>query len=296
MLQFLFEASSYGSFNFVPILHHRLLMRELMVFREQMFQHLHQEWVDVLRRASGLWTPRWRLALTAAPSSNAKSVQATERLMAQARNAELPRAAAQAVGTAHAVSVEAAAASVSTTAVPSSSAGGVAENSNKTDTPKAEAAEVMMVDEERLAQLWLPGRILHIYIHHGQCQAAEVSRNFPDLRTIVLQGNIFEDHRSERILNALLEVRAVRQAPRAAPAWQSYHDSETCACCHNNFTWNSTFTGQAQEFRDKYNCRYCGRLVCDPCSTQRRAIPQLGHMFPKRICDQCLYKGDFASL
>jgi hypothetical protein len=41
-------------------------MRELMVFREQMFQHLQQEWVDVLRRAAGLWTPRWRLA--AAPA------------------------------------------------------------------------------------------------------------------------------------------------------------------------------------------------------------------------------------
>uniref|UniRef100_A0A7S3H6I2 sn-1-specific diacylglycerol lipase n=2 Tax=Spumella elongata TaxID=89044 RepID=A0A7S3H6I2_9STRA len=288
----------------------RLLMRELMVFREQMFQHLHQEWVDVLRRASGLWTPRWRLALTAAPNSNnsksgsaAGAVQATERLMAQARNAELPRAEAQAIGSAHTISVEAAASNVPTATLKNSatSAAGAtgcdnaANHANKTEPLKAEGVAVM-VDEEHLAQLWLPGRILHIYIHHGQCQAAEVSRNFPDLRTIILQGNIFEDHRSERILNALLEVRAVRQAPRAAPAWQSYHDSETCACCHNNFTWNSTFTGQAQEFRDKYNCRNCGRLVCDPCSTQRRAIPQLGHMFPKRICDQCLYKGDFASL
>ena len=153
----------------------------------------------------------------------------------------------------------------------------------------------VVVEEEELAQLWLPGRVLHIYIHNGQCMAAEVSRNFPDLRTIVLQGNIFEDHRSEKILNALLEVRATRQAPRAAPAWQSYHDSDACYCCNSNFTWNSTFTGQAQEFRDKYNCRYCGHLVCDPCSTQRRAMPQLGHMFPKRICDKCLYKGDFAS-
>jgi len=284
-------------------------MRELMVFREQMFQHLHQEWVDVLRRASGLWTPRWRLALTTAPSNNnatSKSssatnglgaVQATERLMAQARNAELPRAEAQAIGSAHMVSVEAAASSVPTATLSNNSSSSAANHttSNKTEPLKAEGVAVM-VDEEHLAQLWLPGRILHIYIHHGQCQAAEVSRNFPDLRTIILQGNIFEDHRSERILNALLEVRAVRQAARAAPAWQSYHDSDTCACCHSNLTWNSTFTGQAQEFRDKYNCRHCGRLVCDPCSTQRRAIPQLGHMFPKRICDQCLYKGDFASL
>ncbi|KAJ1412178.1 hypothetical protein B484DRAFT_297678, partial [Ochromonadaceae sp. CCMP2298] len=69
--------------------------------------------------------------------------------------------------------------------------------------------------------------------------------------------------------------------------WAPFDASEVCACCHNNFSWHSTFSGQAQEFRDKYNCRNCGQLVCGPCSAQRRAIPRLGLIFPKRICDQC---------
>ncbi len=286
-------------------------MRELMIFREQMFQHLQQEWVDVLRRASGLWTPRWRL-VTTAPLSTAANIKATERLLSNARNAELSeplRAAGAQKQVAPGLTPAQKVIDERTAHIPSwddepasSSAGsGSADINSTTGATKSKAdskveAVAVMVEEEQLAQLWLPGRVMHIYIHNGQCFAAEVSRNFPELRTIVLQGNIFEDHRSERILNALLEVRAVRQAPRTAPAWQSYHDSDTCACCRSNFTWNSTFTGQAQEFRDKYNCRYCGHLVCDPCSSQKRAMPQLGHMFPKRICDQCLYKGDFASI
>lgn len=272
-------------------------MRELMVFREQMFQHLQQEWMDVLKRASSLWSPRWRIA--AAPPG-------AERLVSAARNSGATAAKV------NSLKQRTAGASVSSSDHPQQnfgeqkpaggSSGGESKTSNtapaytSTTDVDADTAAAIMVEEEELAQLWLPGRVVHIYIHNGQCRAAEVSRDFPELRVIVLQGNIFEDHRSERMLNALLEVRAVRQAPRAAPAWQSYDAADTCACCHNSFTWNSTFTGQAQEFRDKYNCRYCGHLVCDACSSQRRAMPQLGHMFPRRICDQCLYKGDFATI
>ena len=92
----------------------RLLMRELMVFREQMFQHLHQEWVDVLRRASGLWTPRWRMVAAAAPrggvttgvgsGSRGSGVKDTERLLSQARNAELD-VPARAAGSASSVHI-----------------------------------------------------------------------------------------------------------------------------------------------------------------------------------------------
>lgn len=262
-----------------------------MVFREQMFQHLQQEWVDVLKRASGLWTPRWRIA--AAPPS-------AERLVSAARNSgavagmvtgQQPSRPSSAATARPAVEQ-----SVEQDRFEDSPESYNNDGKPCSSTAAADAAAAIMVEEEKLAQLWLPGRVVHIYVHNGQCRAAEVSRDFPDLRVIVLQGNIFEDHRSERMLNALLEVRAVRQAPRAAPAWQSYDAADTCACCHNSFTWNSTFTGQAQEFRDKYNCRYCGHLVCDACSTQRRAMPKIGHMFPRRICDQCLYKGDFATI
>jgi hypothetical protein len=250
-------------------------MRELMVFREQMFQHLQQEWVDVLRRAAGLWTPRWRQVTAAVPSPAA--VRTTP---------SIPTAKAELVE----VTID-----PSGGVVVAQQAGGIPAHAAPAEGVVSEPSSVM-VEEEELAQLWLPGRVMHIYICNGQCFASEVSRNFPDLRVIALQGNIFEDHRSERMLNVLLEVRAVRQAPHPAPAWQSYDESDACACCHNSFTWNSTFTGQAQEFRDKYNCRNCGHLVCDACSSQRRAIPRFGHIIPKRICDQCVLNGDFASM
>jgi hypothetical protein len=243
-----------------------------------MFQHLQQEWVDVLRRAAGLWTPRWRQVTAVVPSPAAARMSPS----IPVAKAELVEVTIDPSG---GVAVAQQSGEIPAHAAPAQGGGGGA----------SESASVM-VEEEQLAQLWLPGRVMHIYICNGQCFASEVSRNFPDLRVIALQGNIFEDHSSERTLNALLEVRAVRQTPRAAPEWQSYDASDACACCHNSFTWNSTFTGQAQEFRDKYNCRSCGHLVCDACSSQRRAIPRFGHIIPKRICDQCVLNGDFASI
>ena len=293
-------------------------MRELMVFREQMFQHLQAEWVDVLKRAAGLWTPRWRLT---GGTGSGTGTQSTAQAFATARNSgtlPMPGTPQQAapVRIRPAELVEVTVASLAAASSSSRSSNSSSEEHTTTTaagpestnhtaythppatstSPTATDATPVMVDEEELTQLWLPGRVIHIYINNGQCFASEVSRTFPDLRVIALQGNIFEDHRSENIQNALLEVRSVRTAPYKAPTWQSYHASEECTCCHSNFTWNSTFTGQAQEYRDKYNCRVCGYLVCDSCSTQRRAVPKYGHIIPKRICDKCLYKGDFASL
>ena len=97
-------------------------------------------------------------------------------------------------------------------------------------------------------------------------------------------------------MNALLEVRAVKKANHDPPYWQPFNSSSTCACCKNRFTWHSTFRGEAQEYRERYNCRHCGALVCGPCSTQKRAIPKFGLIFPKRICDKCVLKGDYAHL
>ena len=31
-----------------------------MVFREQVFRHIAQDWNDVIQRAGTLWSPRWR--------------------------------------------------------------------------------------------------------------------------------------------------------------------------------------------------------------------------------------------
>jgi hypothetical protein len=284
-------------------------MKELMVFKDQMFEHLTQEWFDVLVRAAGVWTPRWR-GPAAAPAAAGGAAPAAGGAAggAAAGGATSVGGSAPAALTASAgkeTTNRIAGSSSNTVSAPAPTPAPTTEPSSPTeDENNLEGGGSddngdsggVLVAEDILTQLWLPGRIVHIYIRNGQCHGAEVSRSFPELRTIALQGNIFEDHRSDKIQSALLELRAVRHANqlRTPPTWQAFNASDICSCCHNSFTWNSTFSGQAQEFRDKYNCRNCGRLVCDPCSTQRRAIPKFGHIFPKRICDQCLYKGDFA--
>ena len=225
------------------------------MFREEMFQHLQQEWMDILTRASSLWSPRLRNGAAGGSGSSLNKLDSSAHYMSS-------------------------------------------KSSGASSIDKA----TVIVEEEALTQLWIPGRIIHIYRHRGQYYASEVSRDFPELRTIAMQGNIFDDHRSEKIFNALLEVRAVRRASRAVPAWVPFNACDPisgeglrCSCCSSDFSWHSTFTGQAQDFRDKFNCRYCGRLVCGPCSSHSRAMPQYGFVFPKRICDQCLYKGDYAT-
>lgn len=156
--------------------------------------------------------------------------------------------------------------------------------------------EFVLVEAEgdALLDLWLPGRVLHLYAHYGQCNASIVSRSYPPLRSIQVQTTMFEDHRSRSIFDALLEARAVRRSRGKAPRWDSFNASDRCACCANTFTWHSTFNSQAQGYRDRHNCRQCGKLCCGPCSEKRRALPGIGILFPVRICDVCYYKGDYA--
>lgn len=50
----------------------RLLMKELMVFRDQVFKYVEQDWHDAIKRAASVWTPRWRETSfnSLAPKSN----------------------------------------------------------------------------------------------------------------------------------------------------------------------------------------------------------------------------------
>ena len=73
-------------------------------------------------------------------------------------------------------------------------------------------------------------------------------------------------------------------------------NTDVCECCHSLFTWHSTFSGEAQEYRERYNCRQCGSLVCGPCSMQRHAVPRIGLLAPQRLCDTCFFKGDYAHM
>lgn len=63
--------------------------------------------------------------------------------------------------------------------------------------------------------------------------------------------------------------------------------SPNSCCCASRFTWASTSDSEAQEARDKHNCRSCGGLVCDPCAKHRLPIPSIGITVPVRVCDRC---------
>ena len=59
------------------------------------------------------------------------------------------------------------------------------------------------------------------------------------------------------------------------------------SCCASRFTWASTSDNEAQEARDKHNCRSCGTLVCHPCSQNRVPLPSIGLHVSVRVCDRC---------
>ncbi len=158
--------------------------------------------------------------------------------------------------------------------------------------------EFVLVDYPDNYSFSLPGKIIHIYKFNGCYKASTVMRDFQLLKRIDIQGTMFEDHRAKRIFEALLEVRAVRcrEAVQPPPQWTSFDFAETCTCCHNDFSWHSTFRSEAQGFRDKHNCHMCGSLCCGPCSAKKCPIPKIGLVNPVRVCDQCFYAGDYAAL
>ena len=51
-----------------------------------------------------------------------------------------------------------------------------------------------------------------------------------------------------------------RQARSKPPTWQPYCTADGCHLCKSSFVWNSTFKSEAQECRDKHNCRACGKV------------------------------------
>lgn len=151
--------------------------------------------------------------------------------------------------------------------------------------------EIVVLKEEMLPELYVPGTICHIYSYRGTYKIAQVSNTFPSLRRVVVQPNIFKDHDSDNVHDALLECLDVMHATQTPPEWTPFSNARKCENCGNQFTWNSTFQSEAQENRDRHNCRNCGACVCGPCSTRRVALPEIGLRQPSRICDRCFYRG-----
>lgn len=145
----------------------------------------------------------------------------------------------------------------------------------------------VMLEEMPLPRMYIPGNIVHIYTHRGAYKAALVPKAYRELRRISLAGNMLSDHMARQYYEGLLEVKAVRRAREHLPQWTGFAEESTCDCCASRFTWASTSSTEAQEARDKHNCRSCGGLVCDPCSKNRLPLPDFGISLPSRVCDRC---------
>nr|CAD7460173.1 unnamed protein product [Timema tahoe] len=73
---------------------------------------------------------------------------------------------------------------------------------------------------------------------------------------------------------------------KKTPEWQ---ESDSCQRCGRPFFWNlRAMMDQRQLGLRQHHCRFCGRAVCDRCSTGRASIPVMGFEFDVRVCDPCL--------
>lgn len=222
----------------------RILMKEIILFRSEVFKHVQQDWADVIERAINLWKPRKRLNDHIKKSKNDNSKSITPIL--------------------------------------------------DLDENDVLNENLILVDEDYIPELWIPGKILHIYSHRGLYKIKQVDRTFATLRKIEVQGNIFKDHTLKSIFEGLLEVKAVRNAKSQPNIWIAFNEVNVCLCCRNPFTWHSTFRGDLSEYKERYNCRCCGGLICDLCSKNKVAIPKFGLLYPTRICDSCFIKGEYS--
>ena len=66
-------------------------------------------------------------------------------------------------------------------------------------------------------ELFVPGRIVHVYSSQGLYHAAFVERDSPFLSEIALTGNMIKDHAMQAYFDALCEVQDVRRAPEQPP-------------------------------------------------------------------------------
>ena len=155
------------------------------------------------------------------------------------------------------------------------------------DDEEEDGPGAVVLEEVPLPRMFIPGKIVHVYSHRGVFKAAYVPRAFRELRRISLAGNMLSDHTTQCYYESLLETRSVRHAQEGPPRWTAFDEDDTCSCCASRFTWASTSDSEAQEARDKHNCRSCGTLVCDPCAKNRIPLPSLGLFVPVRVCDRC---------
>lgn len=145
-----------------------------------------------------------------------------------------------------------------------------------------------LIDDPK--ELYIPGKVTHIYFYKGIYEAVHVDRKCDELSHIPVQQNMLSDHLGRNYLNALRIVRDARRVKPKLPEWTPFSTKTRCMCCDSPFTWNSTSSSEAQQNRDQHNCRRCGALVCEGCSQKFKSIPDFGINVPVRVCDRCYYE------
>ena len=198
-------------------------MRELMVFRVQVFRHLQQDWYDVINRAGSIWSPKWReihhedgdgnsyrRGIEEEPPTESElsfekvRVETPIRILSESPAENRKRndkdKAAPTVRKALLVLED----EEEEKNAESGGTGGTCIDEDNVATGGNSPA--VLVEEDMIPDLWVPGRIMHIYSHRGQYKASMVPRDFPTLRKIEVQGHIFADHFGPTIFEALLEV------------------------------------------------------------------------------------------
>ncbi|POM73229.1 Hypothetical protein PHPALM_9939 [Phytophthora palmivora] len=151
----------------------------------------------------------------------------------------------------------------------------------------AELAATLVEDPK---ELYIPGKVTHIFFYKGIYEAVHVDRKCEELSHIPVQQNMLSDHLGRNYLSALRIVRDARRAKPKLPDWVPFSTKTRCMCCDSPFTWNSTSSSEAQQNRDQHNCRRCGALVCEGCSEKFKSIPEFGINVPVRVCDRCYYE------
>lgn len=163
-------------------------------------------------------------------------------------------------------------------------------------SPTAAAAETQVYNElvETLVrdpkELFIPGRVTHVYFYRGVYEAVHVDRTCASLSHVPVFQNMLSDHLGRNYLSALRIVRDSRRMAPTLPDWVPFSTKTRCMCCDSPFTWNSTSSSEAQQKYDQHNCRKCGWLVCGGCSEKWKSIPEFGINVAVRVCDRCFYE------
>lgn len=158
-----------------------------MTFRTAVFRHVQQDWSDVISRAGTLWSPRWRATHNIQHNNNVSMSEDPKVNDSQ----KIPI-----------VSTSGCDMDTSTNESNDSVCRGISSH----DTFIPAVGDCVVIEEKELIQLYQPGKVAHIYSVRGIYKIVYVPLTFASLRKVEVQGNMFRDHSSVAIFEALQEV------------------------------------------------------------------------------------------